>query len=191
MTLPPLHRPCVLALALLALLPVLPSVAQAEVRRCTAADGSLLYTDRRCEDLGATPRVTRAPVQSAGRLLRTTCARNLQDLTYEMTSAIDQRDVNRLAGLYHWVGVSGRNAYAVMARLDGIAQRPLVDIIALQASDPAEALDGDPDALGERRRYVPRAPYALRLEQTLANGRTPSRTVFGLRRHLDCWWITL
>jgi hypothetical protein len=32
---------------------------------------------------------------------------------------------------------------------------------------------------------------ALRVEQTLANGSTPSRTVFGLRRHLDCWWITL
>jgi len=34
-------------------------------------------------------------------------------------------------------------------------------------------------------------PVALRVEQTLANGSTPSRTVFGLRRHFDCWWITL
>jgi hypothetical protein len=35
-----------------------------------------------------------------------------------------------------------------------------------------------------------RAPVGLRLEQTLANGSTPSRTVFSLRRHLDCWWIS-
>ena len=31
----------------------------------------------------------------------------------------------------------------------------------------------------------------LRVEQTLRNGSTPSRTVFGLRRHLDCWWVRL
>lgn len=36
-----------------------------------------------------------------------------------------------------------------------------------------------------------RTPYALQLEQTLANSGTPSRTVFGLRRHLGCWWISL
>lgn len=36
-----------------------------------------------------------------------------------------------------------------------------------------------------------RPPVALRIEQTLANGSTPSRTVFGLKRHLGCWWIRL
>lgn len=36
-----------------------------------------------------------------------------------------------------------------------------------------------------------RPPVALRIEQTLANGTTPSRTVFGLQRHLGCWWIRL
>jgi len=30
---------------------------------------------------------------------------------------------------------------------------------------------------------------ALRVEQTLANGSTPSRSVFGLHRHFGCWWI--
>lgn len=34
-----------------------------------------------------------------------------------------------------------------------------------------------------------RAPVGLRLEQTLGNGITPSRTVFGLTRHFGCWWI--
>ncbi len=36
-----------------------------------------------------------------------------------------------------------------------------------------------------------RPPIALRIEQTMANGSTPSRTVFGLQRHLGCWWIRL
>jgi hypothetical protein len=30
---------------------------------------------------------------------------------------------------------------------------------------------------------------ALRVEQTLANGSTPSRTVFGLRKYFGCWGI--
>jgi hypothetical protein len=47
------------------------------------------------------------------------------------------------------------------------------------------------DALDPTSRPVrARAPVGLRLEQTLANGNTPSRTVFSLRRHLDCWWIS-
>jgi hypothetical protein len=31
----------------------------------------------------------------------------------------------------------------------------------------------------------------LRLEQTLANGSTPSHTVLGLRRSFGCWWVSL
>ena len=34
-------------------------------------------------------------------------------------------------------------------------------------------------------------PVGLRLEQTLANGSTPSQTVFGLRRSYNCFWISL
>ena len=36
-----------------------------------------------------------------------------------------------------------------------------------------------------------RRPVALRIDQALADGITPSTTTFGLRRHMDCWWITL
>jgi hypothetical protein len=53
-------------------------------------------------------------------------------------------------------------------------------------SDPALPETGDPAP----RPWRPRAPVGLRLEQTLTNGSTPSRTVFSLRRHLDCWWIS-
>jgi len=38
---------------------------------------------------------------------------------------------------------------------------------------------------------VRRRPVALRVEQTLSNGTTPSRTMFGLRRYMGCWWIVL
>jgi hypothetical protein len=36
-----------------------------------------------------------------------------------------------------------------------------------------------------------RPPVGLRLEQTQANGITPSRTSLALRRRYGCWWIAL
>lgn len=174
-------------LALIAALGSAPA-SQAQVRRCAGSDGSSIYTDRKCADIGAVDRLPRQAASGAGaaRLYRTACSSNLQDLVYEITTAIDSRDVNRLAGVYHWVGMSSRAGYSVMRRLDGIAKRPLVDIIPI-APAAADGADGDyyPQAV------VRRAPAGLRLEQTLANGSTPSRTLLRLRRHMGCWWVSL
>ena len=150
----------------------------------------MIFTDRKCADIGAVERLPRAAPGSAGgmRLYRRGCARNLQDLVYEMTTAIDAHDANRLAGVYHWVGISGSGANGIMNRLDAIVRRPLVDITPVAARSPASE-DGDayyPSTIPQRS-----APVALRVEQTLGNASTPSRTVFGLQRHFDCWWIRL
>ena len=184
----PVLRPSFLACCLLGLLPAfVPGTVQAQVRRCTTSDGMDIFTDRRCADLGATERLPReAAAASRLRLHRSGCSRNLQDLVYEMTTAIDARDANRLAGVYHWVGISGSTSAQLMDRLEAIVQRPLVDIVPVTAGMD----DGDagyyPTTIPARQ-----PPVALRVEQTLANGSTPARTVFGLRRHFDCWWITL
>lgn len=163
-----------------------PSHAGAQVKRCVAADGTSIYTDRRCEDIGAVDQLPRHGAAGATRAYRGGCARTLQDLVFEMTSAIDSKDVNRLAGVVHWVGVPTRSAYQRMSRLGTIVNRPLVDVITVSPRMPDE-LDGD---------YYPQAatrrtPVALRIEQTLANGITPSRTVFGLQRHVGCWWLRM
>ncbi|MEO7258556.1 MAG: hypothetical protein ABIW35_03270 [Luteimonas sp.] len=168
-------------LLLAAIVPV-----QAEVRRCAAPDGTTVFTDRRCQDVGAVARVPRDARSAGARLYRSTCSRNLQDLVYELTTAIDSRDVNRLAGVYHWAGMSSSTGYAVMGRLDAIVQRPLVDIVPIS---PASAAGEDGDYYPQTA--VRRAPVALRIEQTLANGSTPSRTVLGLRRYFGCWWVQL
>lgn len=163
--------------------------ASAQVRRCTGPDGTAIFTDRKCADIGASERLPRAAGQAAGlRLYRRGCARNLQDLVYEMTTAIDAHDPNRLAGVYHWVGVSSRNATGIMNRLDSVARRPLVDIVPIAARTPASADEAlyYPSTIPQRQ-----PPVALRVEQTLGNSSTPSRTVFGLQRHFDCWWIRL
>ncbi|GAB3729034.1 hypothetical protein GCM10028862_07100 [Luteimonas pelagia] len=183
--------PLVVILALPATL-VPTARAEAEVRRCVTPDGRTLYTDRRCDALGANPRTASpaTPGVASTRLFRGGCARNFQDLMYELTTSIDSGDVNRLAALYHWPGMSSGPAERVMRRLDAIVQRPLVDVVPIQGAvaDPAGAsVDGNlyPQA------SVRAAPVGLRVEQTLANGTTPARTVFGLRRHMACWWIQL
>lgn len=162
---------------------------QAQVRRCTAANGNTIFTDRRCQDLGAVERVPHDAAPRIMPLYRNACPRTLRDLVYELTTSIDSRDVNRLAALYQWTGMSTTGGYAVMDRLQRIAERPLVDVTPIYGgnTDAPAGVDGD---------YYPqissrRAPVALRLEQTLANGSTPSRTVLGLRRHLGCWWVSL
>lgn len=171
--------------------------AQAQVRRCATADGGTVFTDRLCAEVDAVERLPRDEAGASLRPYRGGCARTLQDLIHAVTSAIDARDGNRLATSYHWAGMSSRTGYGVIGRLDGIAQRPLIDITALRpatqvvvAERPgvsAPILDGDyyPQIARSRR------PTALRIDQTLADGITPSRTIFGLRRHMDCWWITL
>ena len=163
-----------------------PPPADAQVRRCTGPDGGTVYTDRRCADIGGSDRLPRAGTGGGGghNLYRGGCARNLQDLVYELTSAIDSGDTNRLASVYNWTGMTSRQGYAVMARLDGVVKRPLVDIAPVMPAS-ADGVDGDlyPQTA------VRRAPVALRIEQTLANGSTPSRSVFGLQRHFGCWWI--
>ncbi len=108
----------------------------------------------------------------------------MQDLVYEMTTAIDSGDVNRLAGVYHWTGMSGRAGYAVMTRLGAVVQRPLIDIVPITAAGPESE-----DAWLYPQTTVDDPPVALRLEQTLANSSTPSRTVFGMHRHFGCYWI--
>jgi hypothetical protein len=165
--------------------------SMAQVHRCTMPDGTAVYTDRSCVAVGAADRVPRpGPVTGGVRLSRGGCARNLQDLVYEMTTAIDANDVNRLAGVYDWVGASSTSAATLMDRLDLVARRPLVDIVPISASTPAYERSGAmPDLYPQTT--VRQPPVALRIEQTLANGSTPSRTVFGLRRYIGCWWITL
>jgi hypothetical protein len=189
-----------------------------QLNRCAGPGGDTVYTDRPCATVGARERLPRSAIASTYALRRGGCARNLQDLIYEITAAIDNRDVNRLGSVYHWVGHSPESGYRTLDQLQAIADRPLVDIVPIRASvvettaetsipieapaTPPEAEATSPaSATGDGAatqgnppvvdRAVRRPPVGLRLDQTSGKGSTPARTVFGLRRHLDCWWITL
>lgn len=193
---PASFRSLLIALVALIAAGAWPAPADAQVRRCAGPTGELIYTDRKCTDIGATDRLVRTPGAGYAAPYRGGCSRRLNDLVYGITSAIDARDVNRLATLYDWAGMSTRQGYAVMSRLDGIVRRPLVDILPIYSRPaPVLAEDGtvaDSNADGYfPQTTVKRAPVGLRLEQTFSNGSTPSRTIFGLRKRLGCWWVSL
>jgi hypothetical protein len=190
---------CLLVLAFAAAV-AWPLRGDAQIRRCTAPDGQVIFTDRACVDVGGAERPA-ASVHSpvyGGKPYARGCSRSMRDLIQEVTAAIESRDVNRLAGVYNWAGMSNRNGYAVLGRLDAVASRPLVDVSAILPAphlsldaDGDMTVSGDVDARSYPQATVQRTPVALRVEQTLANGSTPSRTVFGVRRNMGCWWITL
>ena len=190
-----MHRPALLLLLLLVCLPA-PGNVQAQVKRCTAADGSLVYTDRKCDDIGASERLGAMPVtgSAASGRYRNVCARTVQDLVYSFSSALQSGDVNQVAGVYDWAGMPTSTAYRLMTRLEAIARRPLVDVQPMYSGGTNAYGDGViefDEATGEVLTRPPRKPrlIGLRVEQTLANGSTPSRSVFGLQRHFGCWWI--
>lgn len=191
-----------------------PAAAQAQIRRCSAPDGGVIFTDRACADVGGTARV---PVPDVGSTLGPKpymrgCARSLRDLVFEVTSAIDSHDTNRLAGVYHWTGMSGRGSARVLSQLDSIVSRPLVQLTPLMPSarvtldadtglsvsgiDPRRVDAGRSDATADDSAPDPptrvrRTPTGLRVDQTLANGVTSARTTFGLRRNMGCWFVQL
>ena len=200
-----MRRPSALLALLAVTLTGAPAIAPAyaqSINRCTGADGTTIYTDRRCSDVGAvsTPQSGAAP-GPAPRAYRG-CPRNVQDLMHEVSTAIDSRDVNRLAGVYHFAGVSHRNGHNVMDRLEVIVQRPLVRIVPVQAqaTAPASAPSAEYSGSTFPSRVPPplataaaarRRPVGLRLEQTVGDRITPRSTVLGLRRHMGCWWVSL
>jgi hypothetical protein len=124
-TIPRLLPACLLACVLAAL--PMPARAQ-EVQRCMGADGRPVYTDRRCDDVGAVDRLPPPGAATQPRLFRGGCPRLLSQLVGEIGAAIQAGDVNRLASIYDWTSVSGAGASRVLDRLEAMAARPLVDI---------------------------------------------------------------
>ena len=196
----------------------LPAPAQAQsIRRCVDADGVTVFTDKPCELVQARPRLAaqaQAPVTlSAGRASLGAqsgrqCPQRLSELVDEIQLAIQSGDVNRLSALYWWAGHGNASASRLLERLEAMAARPLVDIAPVYPelappSEPAQPQwlevgdSGSAAASGAGTAAPvvaattrPPRPYALRVEQVLANSATPSRSILRLRRQYGCFWIS-
>lgn len=200
----------VLFSSLFLLLPWPDSARAQSIQRCTAADGSSVFTDKPCALLQARPRM-QAPAASPGADTtpidpQRQCPRRLSQLVEQIQQAIQSGDGNRLAALYWWGGQGSAGAAQQLARLEAMAQRPLLDIApvypatlataavpdppaGVSTASPASAEPAAPAPVSPAPAARPR-PYALRIEQTLANGSTPASSVIQLRRHYGCFWFS-
>jgi hypothetical protein len=168
----------------------------ADVNHCIRDDGILVYTDKPCtsvraHDIGEDDAV-RGPFMPA---YRNACIGSLREFAYELSSAIEVGDVNRLAALYRWNGTSTRAGYATMARLQDIVARPLLQVEPVYPA-PAPEPEPEPPIMPALDPFASGPlhhgpPIALRLDQTLANGVTPAPTTLRLERELGCWWVSL
>lgn len=198
--------PCLLMIAVTTALVApawVPAAAAQAVHRCTDSAGTSVFTDRRCEDVGAASRVIRPRVNATGQAAAPVyldCPRRLSELVQRITAAMDAGDANRLASLYQWNGISDASANRLMDRMEAIVRRPLLDIAPIFPKvTPAPVVDAggtvvDANADSFYPQPMPpqkQRPVGLRLQQTLANTGTPSSTVLGIGRSYGCFWITL
>lgn len=191
-------------LALLLAVLSLPADAGATVRRCIAADGTTIYTDRPCahfdadEAVQATEPLSPAPAlppRIAGELPLSAygpayadCARTPEALLFTLRRALEYRDINHLAGLYHWPGMGKYSATAVMGRLEDLAAQS--DGSAELVYPEAAFVVHNPQAYPD---LPPEDPIGMRLP-TFHNGglseAAPEATTLRIVHHAGCWWLS-
>lgn len=181
------------------------------LRRCIGADGVPIFTDRRCEDLQAVESARQAETLRAGVAVRVrSCARNQDDLLFGVRSALESRDVNRLADFYHWAGLATAQGYRIMERLSAFSERPLVDVQLVSsrhepdyepgfapeqddlgmAADAITPLGLDPTEAAHAPPRPHRLPDLLRVDQMRGvDAITTQVTYFHLRSNAGCWWL--
>lgn len=128
--------------------------------------------------------------QSFGlRHARDSCSTDPIELMFELSAAVESRDVNRIAALYDWNNMGSAAGKDVMDRLEAIAGRTLVDVVPLYPPDPVDPYDATLEIPAWPVPLVDRPPVALRVEQVLDDGATPASTTFSVRRRMGCWWV--
>ena len=199
-----------------------PAAAQG-IRRCVDAQGTSIFTDRPCSEMNAVPRED--PAAGPGNLdsgYRTvfqgslqggfsqrSCARQPEDLLDRVRSALESRDVNRLAGQYHWTGTGSGSGKRLMDALERIAGQPLLSAELVYPEPPPEipaplqdpyavepAVTGPYDdsstALYETAPAPAVQPRHIRvLQMRSERAEQATSTLFRLRRNAGCWWIEL
>ena len=173
------------------------------IRRCAGPDGNTIFTDKRCEEMGAINSAAPTAGNASTRLFVRSCARTREALVDGLRDALGARDPNRVASYYHWTGMGNRAAYALMERLHGFSQRPLMDVRLVVSEARAPADGGDVSALGwypllpstELPSPPPPparapAPDLVRVDQMRGDKDVASEvTYFHLQANAGCWWI--
>jgi hypothetical protein len=194
-----------LAIFLLLLLPLGTVRAQSDIHRCVGSNGSVIFTDRACSDLNASPAV---PVPTPSASVNETpasiaqpppvlCAADMAQLKQAVVDAFADRNPNRLAGLMLWEG-SGREAVVANIReFTRMMARPLVGVRASEYASTAPpssatATGANPSVLSMSATPNPSPPegefLSVETESDDGSGAT-QETHFGVVRHDGCLWL--
>jgi hypothetical protein len=165
------------------------------IRRCAGPDGTAIFTDRRCEDMGAVASAAPSAGNASTRIFVRNCARSREALVDGLRDALEAQDANRVASYYHWTGMGNRAAYALMDRLQGFSERPLMDIRLVTSGERAiEA--GDVPPLGWYPLVPPGPPPPppppdlVRVDQMRAYDDAAAQvTYLHLLANAGCWWV--
>lgn len=210
-------RATVLVLAVLAF----PGAAGASdvIRRCQAADGTTVYTDKPCAELDARPLAAPEPIAprtegagagsrierrapgstmdrggavSLGGTTRDDCIRRTDTLLFEIRAAIESRNVNRLAGVYDWAGKDSGAAGAILERLGRLADRPLATV---EFRYPEADYFAEPTTLSTvpapATVPVSERPVGVRIVQQAPGDLAPVfEADLRLVRNAGCWWVS-
>lgn len=203
-------RPAAALIVLLPALLALPMPAAAQgIRRCVGVDGTSVFTDRPCSEMNAVP--MQAPPASQGNFgsgfrggfAPSGCARRPEDLLDRVRSALEARDVNRLASHYHWPGTGSGSGRRLMDALERIAGQSLLGVELVYPPPPPDPpppasftlAPGEPVPDFIQPAPAPGAapqPRQIRVLQMRSDrSEQASTTVFQLRRNAGCWWIEL
>lgn len=174
--------------------------ARTTVFRCSSAEGVSTYSDQPCESFGA--RQVQPPLEAAdsGRLraadeipqaypgerrLDAMCpARTLAELPTAIGRAFALEDVNAIASLYHWPGLTQGDAGRMFGRFRSLLAQPLQNVGVgsaggmLQASDGAPALGGNGSSSASQQVWLSVGP-----EQA------PQVVRFDVVRNAGCVWL--
>jgi hypothetical protein len=152
------------------------------IHRCIGRDGEPVFTAKPCvdESLVMAPALA-GSAAPAGPSMHV-CPLSPQELRDRVAAALQEHDVNKLAGLMLWNGDSQRAAVDVLRRLaslvrqpvNGLALAPVSADVPTSASVPASAST------------VGASEGALQLNILAEDG---SSTTFALSDSGGCWWL--
>ena len=137
----------------------------------------------------ATPAPARRPANAG-------CAANPQQLATDLRASMALGDVNRVAESYAWMGMSHADAQRTLDRLQGMMERPLLDVQyygAAVASLPSAAMAWDDASSSwvETSAPAPRIASSGGIMQlTLAQPNGGRHSIdFNVREYADCWFV--
>ena len=152
------------------------------IHRCIGRDGEPVFTAKPCADESLVMAPALAGSAAPAGPSMHVCPQSPQALRDRVALALQERDVNKLAGLMLWNGDTQHDAVDVLRRLAALVRQP-VDGLALapaSADVPASASVTAP------ARMASVAGGPLQLSITAEDG---SSTVFALSDSGGCWWL--